>query len=155
MCYLIFCYINYNNTERVLYITSNYLTYFWLSLTNASLLQSDEQHKPIMIMYNDKFYSAFSSTIHLNVHCQIHVQNQYFCWKKCTFMEWWCVQDGTYGLDCRERCDCSHADGCHPSTGHCRCLAGWTGKQNLKLNVCCHLRWEFQDSLYFFFTFSF
>ncbi len=39
------------------------------------------------------------------------------------------MQDGTYGLDCRERCDCSHADGCHPSTGHCRCLTGWTGKE--------------------------
>lgn len=37
-------------------------------------------------------------------------------------------QDGTYGLDCKERCDCSHADGCHHSTGHCHCLAGWTGK---------------------------
>lgn len=38
------------------------------------------------------------------------------------------LQDGTYGLECKERCDCSHADGCHHATGHCRCLAGWTGK---------------------------
>lgn len=37
-------------------------------------------------------------------------------------------QDGTYGVDCRERCDCSHADGCHHATGHCRCLPGWTGE---------------------------
>ncbi|NXX69941.1 MEG10 protein, partial [Spizella passerina] len=36
-------------------------------------------------------------------------------------------QDGTYGLGCAERCDCSHADGCHPATGHCRCLPGWSG----------------------------
>lgn len=36
-------------------------------------------------------------------------------------------QDGTYGLDCAERCDCSHADGCHPTTGYCRCLPGWSG----------------------------
>lgn len=39
------------------------------------------------------------------------------------------LQDGTYGLDCRGRCDCSHSDGCHHSTGHCRCLPGWTGTQ--------------------------
>lgn len=39
-----------------------------------------------------------------------------------------CLQDGTYGLECKERCDCSHADGCHHSTGHCHCLTGWTGK---------------------------
>lgn len=37
------------------------------------------------------------------------------------------LQDGTYGLNCAERCDCSHADGCHPTTGHCRCLPGWSG----------------------------
>lgn len=36
-------------------------------------------------------------------------------------------QDGTFGLNCSERCDCSHADGCDPITGHCCCLAGWTG----------------------------
>lgn len=36
-------------------------------------------------------------------------------------------QDGTYGMDCAERCDCSHADGCHPTTGYCRCLPGWSG----------------------------
>ena len=38
------------------------------------------------------------------------------------------TQDGTYGLTCAERCDCSHADGCHPTTGHCRCLPGWSGE---------------------------
>ncbi|KAJ6662895.1 hypothetical protein lerEdw1_011099, partial [Lerista edwardsae] len=38
------------------------------------------------------------------------------------------VTDGTYGLNCSERCDCSHADGCDPVTGYCCCLAGWTGK---------------------------
>lgn len=38
------------------------------------------------------------------------------------------MQDGTYGLHCAERCDCSHADGCHPTTGHCRCLPGWSGE---------------------------
>ncbi|KAG8130776.1 hypothetical protein E2320_017501 [Naja naja] len=32
-----------------------------------------------------------------------------------------------YGLDCSERCDCSHGDGCHPVTGYCRCLPGWSG----------------------------
>lgn len=37
-------------------------------------------------------------------------------------------QDGTYGLNCKEHCDCSHANGCHHSTGQCHCLAGWTGK---------------------------
>lgn len=45
----------------------------------------------------------------------------------------WCgcrLQDGTYGQECRERCDCSHADGCHHSTGHCHCLTGWTGENN-------------------------
>lgn len=42
-----------------------------------------------------------------------------------------CWQDGTYGLECRERCDCSHADGCHHSTGHCHCLTGWTGETNI------------------------
>ena len=36
-------------------------------------------------------------------------------------------QDGTFGLNCSEHCDCSHADGCDPVTGHCCCLAGWTG----------------------------
>lgn len=36
-------------------------------------------------------------------------------------------QAGTFGLNCSERCDCSHADGCDPVTGHCCCLAGWTG----------------------------
>ncbi|KAF3688778.1 Multiple epidermal growth factor-like domains protein 11 [Channa argus] len=35
--------------------------------------------------------------------------------------------DGTYGLECRERCDCSHADGCDPVSGYCRCYPGWTG----------------------------
>lgn len=30
-------------------------------------------------------------------------------------------------MDCAERCDCSHADGCHPTTGYCRCLPGWSG----------------------------
>lgn len=38
-----------------------------------------------------------------------------------------CCQDGTYGLECRERCDCSHADGCDPTSGYCRCYPGWTG----------------------------
>lgn len=38
------------------------------------------------------------------------------------------TQDGTYGLNCAERCDCSHADGCHSTTGHCRCLPGWSGE---------------------------
>ncbi|KPP75217.1 multiple epidermal growth factor-like domains protein 10-like [Scleropages formosus] len=37
------------------------------------------------------------------------------------------LQDGTYGMDCKENCDCSRANGCHPATGYCRCLAGWTG----------------------------
>lgn len=37
-------------------------------------------------------------------------------------------QDGSFGLDCRERCDCANADGCDPVTGLCRCLAGWTGE---------------------------
>ncbi|CAF92982.1 unnamed protein product, partial [Tetraodon nigroviridis] len=36
--------------------------------------------------------------------------------------------DGSFGLDCRERCDCVNADGCDPVTGLCRCLAGWTGE---------------------------
>lgn len=36
-------------------------------------------------------------------------------------------QAGTFGLNCSEHCDCSHADGCDPVTGHCCCLAGWTG----------------------------
>ncbi|MEJ1285454.1 multiple EGF-like-domains 11 [Cricetulus griseus] len=36
-------------------------------------------------------------------------------------------RDGTFGLNCSEHCDCSHADGCDPVTGHCCCLAGWTG----------------------------
>ncbi|TKS73504.1 Multiple epidermal growth factor-like domains protein 10 [Collichthys lucidus] len=35
-------------------------------------------------------------------------------------------KDGTYGLECRERCDCSHADGCDPVSGYCRCYPGWT-----------------------------
>ncbi|KAL7980196.1 hypothetical protein Chor_001464, partial [Crotalus horridus] len=35
-------------------------------------------------------------------------------------------RDGTYGLNCSERCDCDHADGCDPLTGYCCCLAGWT-----------------------------
>lgn len=39
-------------------------------------------------------------------------------------------QDGTFGLNCSERCDCSHADGCDPVTGHCCCLAGWTGNRH-------------------------
>lgn len=38
-------------------------------------------------------------------------------------------QDGTYGLECRERCDCSHADGCDPTSGYCRCHPGWTGQR--------------------------
>lgn len=42
-----------------------------------------------------------------------------------------CPQDGTFGLNCSERCDCSHADGCDPVTGHCCCLAGWTGNPTL------------------------
>lgn len=37
------------------------------------------------------------------------------------------LQDGTFGLNCSEHCDCSHANGCDPVTGHCCCLAGWTG----------------------------
>ncbi|MEQ2167012.1 hypothetical protein GOODEAATRI_034460, partial [Goodea atripinnis] len=41
--------------------------------------------------------------------------------------------DGTYGLECRERCDCSHADGCDPVSGYCRCYPGWTGQ-------CCFLK---------------
>lgn len=39
------------------------------------------------------------------------------------------LQDGTYGLECRERCDCSHADGCDPTSGYCRCHPGWTGQR--------------------------
>uniref|UniRef100_M3YKH0 Multiple EGF like domains 10 n=1 Tax=Mustela putorius furo TaxID=9669 RepID=M3YKH0_MUSPF len=39
--------------------------------------------------------------------------------------------DGTYGLNCAERCDCSHADGCHSTTGHCRCLPGWSDTRTL------------------------
>lgn len=46
-----------------------------------------------------------------------------------------CPQDGTFGLSCSERCDCSHADGCDPVTGHCCCLAGWTGNPHL---LCQH-----------------
>lgn len=42
-----------------------------------------------------------------------------------------CPQDGTFGPNCSERCDCSHADGCDPVTGHCCCLAGWTGNPRL------------------------
>lgn len=42
-----------------------------------------------------------------------------------------CNQDGTYGLECRERCDCSHADGCDPVSGYCRCYPGWTGQRRL------------------------
>ena len=37
-------------------------------------------------------------------------------------------QEGSFGLDCRERCDCVNAAGCDPVTGLCRCLAGWTGE---------------------------
>lgn len=46
-------------------------------------------------------------------------------------------KDGTYGLNCSERCDCNHADGCDPVTGYCCCLAGWTGKMSnsMKLGI--------------------
>lgn len=49
-------------------------------------------------------------------------------------------QDGTYGMDCAERCDCSHADGCHPTTGYCRCLPGWSGTKEtvVKVNESLH-----------------
>lgn len=39
------------------------------------------------------------------------------------------LQEGSFGLDCRERCDCVNADGCDPVTGLCRCLPGWTGEK--------------------------
>lgn len=39
------------------------------------------------------------------------------------------VQEGSYGLDCRESCDCVNADSCDPETGFCHCLAGWTGEE--------------------------
>ncbi len=44
------------------------------------------------------------------------------------------IQDGTYGLECRERCDCNHADGCDPVSGFCRCLPGWTGERKTSDN---------------------
>lgn len=47
---------------------------------------------------------------------------------KCLTLSWCRCQDGTYGLECREHCDCSHADGCDPVSGSCRCYPGWTGE---------------------------
>ncbi|PIO38151.1 hypothetical protein AB205_0180310, partial [Aquarana catesbeiana] len=35
------------------------------------------------------------------------------------------TREEMYGLNCAEHCDCSHAEGCDPVTGHCHCLAGW------------------------------
>lgn len=44
-------------------------------------------------------------------------------------------QEGSFGLNCGERCDCFNADGCDPVSGQCRCLAGWAGENT---SVCFH-----------------
>lgn len=46
-------------------------------------------------------------------------------------------QEGSFGLNCGERCDCFNADGCDPVSGQCRCLAGWTGENDICF--CCNL----------------
>lgn len=43
-------------------------------------------------------------------------------------------QEGSFGLNCAERCDCFNADGCDPVSGQCRCQAGWTGENNILFN---------------------
>ncbi|KAF3848711.1 hypothetical protein F7725_015208 [Dissostichus mawsoni] len=49
-------------------------------------------------------------------------------------------QDGTYGLDCTERCDCSHADGCHHSTGiHCDSVCA-EGRWGPNCSLSCNCR---------------
>lgn len=56
----------------------------------------------------------------------LHILEQKLITERLLYLYFW--KDGTYGLNCSERCDCSHADGCDPVTGYCCCLAGWTGK---------------------------
>lgn len=63
-------------------------------------------------------------------------------------------QDGFYGLDCRETCDCVNADGCDPVTGSCRCLAGWTGEtdtqpvaHNVKGQISRHIIGNYRHTM--------
>lgn len=48
-------------------------------------------------------------------------------------------QEGSFGLNCAERCDCFNADGCDPVSGQCRCLAGWTGENIMLINLVFYL----------------
>lgn len=36
--------------------------------------------------------------------------------------------EGTFGKDCKEQCDCRNNGTCNPQSGQCRCSAGWTGE---------------------------
>ncbi|KFB53705.1 hypothetical protein ZHAS_00022081 [Anopheles sinensis] len=42
-----------------------------------------------------------------------------------------CLQrckNGTWGVNCRNRCHCQNYAHCDTKTGHCRCTDGWMGK---------------------------
>ncbi len=39
------------------------------------------------------------------------------------------LQDNNWGSDCSEPCSCLNGGRCHPQTGACECLPGWTGPE--------------------------
>lgn len=44
--------------------------------------------------------------------------------------------EGTFGKDCKEKCNCKNNGACHPQTGQCTCSAGYVGDS-------CEIKCEF------------
>lgn len=36
---------------------------------------------------------------------------------------------GSFGKDCKEKCECLNSGSCHPTTGECYCAPGWIGSK--------------------------
>lgn len=77
--------------------------------------------------------SMLSSVIYVSG-IRFHIWKLYLC------------QDGTYGLECRERCDCTHADGCDPVSGYCHCYPGWTGQCSFVKKKMPENKWHFKEN---------